>query len=104
MSVASAYTKLCSHFHNFYRCLWRSSYGQYAIYGGYLMRTYTPKIAYENSFEDEYTQPTVKYNYLIVFGLFTGTFIYTRNQRRNIITENQTKLRTALTYGKYSSF
>lgn len=46
------YTQLCTKLYNLQNCLWRSTYGQHISYAGKIVWLYSPKLTYQNPFED----------------------------------------------------
>jgi hypothetical protein len=72
--IRSRFNSLGISFYNLYKATFTNNplrpYVQYSIN---TVRTQFPKIAYQNTFEPEYTKPLVKHNVPIVLGLILTT-------------------------------
>lgn len=72
--IRNRFNSLGSSFYNIYKSTFTNSpLSPYLQYGFNTVRTQFPKLAYQNSFEPEYTRPAVKYNVPIVLGLVFAT-------------------------------
>ena len=72
--IRNRFNSLGTSFYNLYKCTFiTNSLTPYVQYGLNTVRTQFPKIAYQNTFEPEYTRPLVKYNAPIVVGLILTT-------------------------------
>ena len=72
--IRNRYNSLGISFYNFYKTnVINSPISPYLQYGINTIRIQFPKIAYQNTFEPEYTRPLVKYNVPIVLGLIFTT-------------------------------
>ena len=75
------YNAIATTFYNLYGCgIKNSTWMKYASYGFNVSRVYFPKVSYQNTFEPEYTSPSVKYNYIIVGGLIALTYYATKTK------------------------
>lgn len=75
---AKQYDSLAKLSYNVINSTFKSAGWKYLSYGFNISKVYFPKISYQNTFEPEYTKPSIKYNYLIISGLIGLTLIATK--------------------------
>jgi hypothetical protein len=72
--IRNNYNSLGISFYNFYKCyITNCPVTPYLSYSYNTARTHFPKLAYQNTFEPEYTRPVVKHNAPIVIALILTT-------------------------------
>ncbi len=73
------YDAMARQFYNLVNCGVRNNTAfKYISYGYNISRVYFPKVSYQNPYESEYTKPTIKYNYIIIYGLIGLTLLATK--------------------------
>ncbi len=73
------YDALARQFYNVVNCGFKNNTAmKYISYGFNVTKVYFPKVSYQNTFEPEYTRPSIKYNYIIVTGLIGLTLYATK--------------------------
>ena len=78
-AIRNRFNSLGTSFYNFYRCNFTNNpLTPYLQYSFNSVRTQFPKLAYQNTFEPEYTRPLVRHNVPIVLGLILATLYASR--------------------------